>query len=157
MKTICGPNNLFNLDPLFRDTAAGDYSLLPPHQRRLQRRRTRHPDRPRRPAPHPGRLGGHWRLRSPGFQFSRRAPSPARLRGQFQWQYLRQPRVLALSAADVQCANGLGGSISAGTAGGTSPYHWQGKICGKCGEGMTIRIQSFRDIQNRVQHGLVLK
>ncbi|MFN0215379.1 MAG: choice-of-anchor Q domain-containing protein, partial [Saprospiraceae bacterium] len=25
----CGPNNLFNLDPLFRDTAAGDYSLLP--------------------------------------------------------------------------------------------------------------------------------
>lgn len=25
----CGPNNLFNLDPMFRDTAAGDYSLLP--------------------------------------------------------------------------------------------------------------------------------
>ncbi|MFN0213212.1 MAG: choice-of-anchor Q domain-containing protein, partial [Saprospiraceae bacterium] len=25
----CGPNNLFNLDPLFRDTASGDYSLLP--------------------------------------------------------------------------------------------------------------------------------
>ncbi len=26
---ICGPNNLFNLNPLFRDTAAGDYTLLP--------------------------------------------------------------------------------------------------------------------------------
>jgi len=25
----CGPNNLFNLDPLFRNPAAGDYSLLP--------------------------------------------------------------------------------------------------------------------------------
>lgn len=25
----CGPNNLFGLDPLFRDTASGDYSLLP--------------------------------------------------------------------------------------------------------------------------------
>ncbi len=25
----CGPNNLFNLDPLFRDTANHDYSLLP--------------------------------------------------------------------------------------------------------------------------------
>lgn len=25
----CGPGNLFNLDPLFRDTANGDYSLLP--------------------------------------------------------------------------------------------------------------------------------
>lgn len=25
----CGPNNLFGLDPLFRDTANGDYSLLP--------------------------------------------------------------------------------------------------------------------------------
>ncbi|MDO8368349.1 MAG: T9SS type A sorting domain-containing protein [Saprospiraceae bacterium] len=28
-KAICGPNNLFNLDPLFRDTANHDYSLLP--------------------------------------------------------------------------------------------------------------------------------
>ena len=28
-KAICGPNNLFNLAPLFRDTAAGNYSLLP--------------------------------------------------------------------------------------------------------------------------------
>ncbi|MFN0034270.1 MAG: choice-of-anchor Q domain-containing protein, partial [Saprospiraceae bacterium] len=25
----CGPGNLFGLDPMFRDTAAGDYSLLP--------------------------------------------------------------------------------------------------------------------------------
>ncbi len=29
MTTICGPGNLFGLDPLFRDTANGDYSLLP--------------------------------------------------------------------------------------------------------------------------------
>ena len=29
IKTTCGPNNLFGLDPLFRDTASGDYSLLP--------------------------------------------------------------------------------------------------------------------------------
>lgn len=28
-RVTCGPNNLFNLDPLFRDTANGDYSLLP--------------------------------------------------------------------------------------------------------------------------------
>jgi len=28
-KAICGPNNLFNLNPLFRDTANHDYSLLP--------------------------------------------------------------------------------------------------------------------------------
>jgi len=29
MRVACGPNNLFNLDPLFRDTANHDYSLLP--------------------------------------------------------------------------------------------------------------------------------
>ncbi|MFN0176261.1 MAG: T9SS type A sorting domain-containing protein [Saprospiraceae bacterium] len=28
-RVACGPNNLFNLDPLFRDTANHDYSLLP--------------------------------------------------------------------------------------------------------------------------------
>ncbi len=29
VRVTCGPNNLFNLDPLFRDTANHDYSLLP--------------------------------------------------------------------------------------------------------------------------------
>ncbi len=28
-RVVCGPNNLFNLDPQFRDTANHDYSLLP--------------------------------------------------------------------------------------------------------------------------------
>ena len=60
LSIICSPNNLYGLDPMFRDPANGDDSstpLLPPNQRGLQRRRRRSPNRSRRQSPYPGRHG----------------------------------------------------------------------------------------------------
>jgi predicted outer membrane repeat protein len=91
----CGPNNLYNLDPLFRDTANHDYSLLPcsPLLNKGSNAAAGYPNRHQRKPAHPGGHRGYRGLRVPGLCPGRSARGFARLCQRFQRQHLGQPRV----------------------------------------------------------------
>ncbi len=177
----CGPGNLFNLDPLFRDTATNDYSLLPcsplinagsnAGAAGIQKDLAGNPRilggtvdigayesaglaLSAVPQVQPSCLGAsngsisialvedgcepysyHWwpdvgtgpelnNLPPGSYLFTITDGSGRQILDTLEVAEAPKPQLNPFST-DVQCTNGLGGSISAGTSSGTAPYHYQ--------------------------------